>query len=209
MSSLLKNVTIFDFETSGLDHQGCRVIELAAIRCVNGEIVSQFNTIIQHDIELSSKITEITGITTDLMRQGMTEEIAFKVLRHIMGGSLLVAHNAAFDLQFYHHTMMRLAGKTFTNPFIDTLTISRERHFYPHKLANMCDRYGIELTGAHRALNDVLGTWELLKAFDAEEPIDNFVNLLGYLKKYGPPEWAPDYAELVPVDNRYEPKTAG
>lgn len=207
--SLLNNITIFDFETSGLDPQNCRVIELAAIRCVNGEIVSQFNTLVRHDIQLSPKITEVTGITTDLMRQGMTEEIAFKILRSIMGSSTLVAHNAAFDLQFLHHTMMRLANKSFTNPFIDTLTISRDRHYYPHKLTDMCERYKIELTGAHRALNDVLGTWELLKAFEDEDGIGNYLNQLGYLKKYGPPEWAPEYAKLVPVENRYEPRTAG
>jgi DNA polymerase-3 subunit epsilon/DNA polymerase-3 subunit alpha (Gram-positive type) len=98
---------------------------------------------------------------------------------------------------------MRLSGKTYRNPFIDTCTISRDRHVYPHKLTDMCDRYDIALTGAHRALNDVMATWELLKAMDAEESVSGYINRLGYLEKYGPPSWSPDYATLVPTTNRY------
>lgn len=201
---MLNNVTVFDFETTGLDPANDRVIEMAAIRIRDGEVVSQFQTIVSQPIELPDKITKITGITPELMQRGMDEATAFKILiRFMYEDALLVAHNAAFDLAFLHHTLQRLAGRTFSNPFIDTLTIARDRHVYPHKLENMTERYGIKLEGAHRALNDVYGCWELLKAMHAEEALDKYLNRLGYLNKYGPPKWNPEHARLQGQDNQY------
>jgi DNA polymerase-3 subunit epsilon len=200
---LINNVTVFDFETSGTDPENDRIIEVAAIRCINGEIVSQFQSLVQFEGELPSKITEITGIRQEDLAGGISEDLAFKMLRNLAQDSLLVAHNAAFDMGFLHFWMQRTGGRTFSNHFIDTMTISRERHPYPHKLINMTERYGIELTGAHRALNDVIGTWELLKAMHAEQPIDDWVNRLGYLSKYGPPKWAPNHAKLFGTANRF------
>lgn len=212
--TLLNDITCFDFETTGLDHVNDRVIEMAAIRVINGEIVSQFQTLVRFDGELTPKITEITGITADMLVGGMEEKQAFITLRKIMGpDSLLVAHNAAFDLQFLHHAMDRIAGKTFGNPFIDTMTISRERYTYRdkaegHKLEGMCARLGIKLEGAHRAFNDVIGCWELLKALHAEEPVDKWINMLGYLQKYGPEKWYPAHAEPFGTDLKFEPRRA-
>lgn len=200
---MLSNLTVIDFETSGLDPAKERVIEMAAIRVVNGVQVTSFSALIRFDGELPAKITEITGLTGDMLSGGMEENRAFRMLRAIMEDSTLVAHNAAFDLQFLHHTMQRLIGETFSNPFIDTMTIARDRHPFPHRLEPMCDRYGIKLEGAHRALNDVEATYKLLMAMDREKPVDEWINRLGYLRKYGPPKWAPDHAELFGTDNRY------
>jgi DNA polymerase-3 subunit epsilon/DNA polymerase-3 subunit alpha (Gram-positive type) len=204
--NLLSNVTVFDFETTGLNHENDRVIEMAAIRIVNDEVVCSISMLVNPGREIVPKITEITGITNDMLIDAMDEELAFRILRNVMADSLLVAHNAAFDLQFFHYALQRFAGKTFINSFIDTMTITRERHTYPHKLIDMCGRYGIELEGAHRALNDVEGCWKLLKAMHEKEPVDTFLNKLGYLNKYGPPKWAPDHAELFGTDNKYEPR---
>lgn len=176
---------------------------MAAIRCISGEIVSQFQSLVQFDGELPPKITEITGISQEELAGGINEDLAFKMLRNLAQDSLLVAHNAAFDMGFLHFWMQRAGGRTFSNHFIDTMTISRERHPYPHKLINMTERYGIQLTGAHRALNDVIGTWELLKAMHAEQAVDDWVNRLGYLSKYGPPKWSPKHATLFGTANRY------
>lgn len=214
---MLSDFTVFDFETSGLDPQNDRVIEMAAIRVCNGHVISEFSTIVfQHEIdELPEKITELTGISSRVMHMGLDEKTSFQILNRIVGNSLLVAHNAAFDLAFLHFSLMRLAGRSFSNPFIDTLTISRDRHFYPHKLENMCERYCIKLDGAHRALNDVAATKDLLIALHKEESVERYVNHLGYLHdprkpdKYKPPVWTPEYATVYPVENRYEPRTAG
>ncbi|WP_168121690.1 3'-5' exonuclease [Paenibacillus sp. HB172176] len=200
--------TIFDFETSGLDPKKDRVIEMAAIRVVNGEIASEFSTLVQYEGKLSSKITQLTGITDDMTACGMDEDTAFRILNRFIGDHILIAHNAQFDLSFLHHSLMRIAGRSFRNDFIDTLTISRQRHVYPHTLKDMCDRYGIPLIGGHRALNDVVACWELFRTMEEEQPSPEALNLLGYMKKYGPPAWSPPHAKLVPIELKYEPRNA-
>jgi DNA polymerase III subunit epsilon len=207
---IAEKIVVFDFETTGLNAQTDQAIEVAAIQVTRGKVTAEFSTLIHFSSELQPKITEITGLTAADLVDAMDELSAFKILRKLMGSdSLIVAHNAAFDLQFLHYGMMRLMGRTFENPFIDTMTISRDRTTYPHKLVDMCEKYGIQLEGAHRALNDVHGCWELLKSLHEQESVKRYVNRLGYLRKYGPPPWAPRYAVLEATDNRYEPKTAG
>ena len=202
------NYCVFDFETSGLDPEKDRVIEIAAIRVVDGKILSEFSTLVYCNVELSPKITEITGITYEDINGGMIEADAFRILNRMIGDSVLVAHNAAFDLAFLHFSLMRNAGRTFDNNFYDTLTISRDRNYYPHKLTDMCAKYDIGLDGAHRALNDVHGCYELLKKLHEEENIEQWQNKLGFLSKYGAPKWVPEHAEIFPTNNKYEPRSA-
>ncbi|GAA0370397.1 PolC-type DNA polymerase III [Bacillus horti] len=199
-------VTVFDFETSGLDPQRDRVIEIAAIRCKDDKVISEFSTLIYFDGKLAPKIVELTGIQDEDLQDGLTEDTSFRILNRLLKDSLLVAHNAAFDLAFLHYTFMRLANRSFTNPFVDTLTISRELLYYPHTLKDTCDHFAVTLEGAHRAMNDVHACWEVFKRFSQEVDMNTYVNKLSYLKKYGPPKWTPDYATLVPTENRYKPR---
>lgn len=203
-----KSFTVFDFETSGLDPKKDRVIEMAAIRVVNGEIASEFSTLVQYNGKLAPKITELTGITDEMTACGMDEDTAFRILNRMLGDHILVAHNALFDLSFLHHSLMRIAGRSFRNDFIDTLTISRDRHVYPHTLKDMCDKYGIPLVGGHRALNDVIACWELCRTLDEEQAIGDSLNTLGYMTKYGPPAWSPPNAVMKAIELKYAPKEA-
>ncbi|WP_442048988.1 3'-5' exonuclease [Paenibacillus sp. 2TAB19] len=200
------NYTVIDFETSGLDPAKDRVIEIAAIRCVGGEIASEFSTLVTFDGKLSPKITELTGITDKMAAGGMDEDTAFRILNRMIGDNVLIAHNALFDLGFLHHSLMRIAGRSFRNSFIDTLTMSRMRHHYPHTLKDMCNKYGIPLIGGHRALNDVIACWELFREMDREQSAASDLNKLGYIKKYGPPKWSPDNAVLFPIELQYAPR---
>lgn len=198
-------ITVFDFETTGLNPEKDKVIEIAAIRCKGDKVVSEFSTLIKFDGVLSPKITELTGIQAADLKDGLDEDTAFRILNRLLKDSILVAHNAAFDLAFLHYTLMRLAKRSFGNRFIDTLTISRELLYYPYTLKDTCDQYAITLEGAHRATNDVYACWELYQRFSQEVDITKYINKLSYLKKYGPPKWTPAYAALTPTENRYRP----
>lgn len=190
-------ITVFDFETSGLNAGTDRVIEMAAIRCFKGEIVSEFSTLVKFDGELSPKITEITGIKQSDLEDALDEKTAFQILNRFMKGSILVAHNATFDFGFLHQALMRFAGRSFNNDFLDTLAIARSRYSYPHTLTDMCEKLEVELTGAHRALNDVVGCFEVLKKMHEGSPVDAFLNKLSYKRKYGKPKWVPEKAILI------------
>lgn len=195
------SLTIFDLETSGLDPTKERIIEIAAIRVCGGEIVSEFSTLINNG-PVEPKITELTGITNEQLIHGLSEDSAMRIFKQFMDGSILVAHNAAFDLAFLHFTRMRLFNKSFENDFLDTFTIARDRTPYPHKLVQLCDRFGIVLEGAHRALNDVRGCLKLLEHFDQEESVEPWINRLGFTKKYGPALWYPEQAK--PFEQGYK-----
>jgi DNA polymerase-3 subunit epsilon len=203
---LINDITVFDFETSGLDPETERVIEMAAIKIHKGIVVGEFNCFIKQDKPLDAKITELTGITDDDLKDGFTEDIAFRILNQFMGSNIIVAHNATFDLWFLHHSRMRLFNKSFDNPFIDTYTITRERDFYPYKLVNLCERYGIDMGDAHRALADVYGCYNLLQKLDKDSSVDEWINKLSYMNKYGPAKWYPAHAEVFGTDNKYEPR---
>lgn len=199
----IHSYTVIDFETSGLDPKKDRVIEMAAIRCINGEIASEFSTLVRYDGKLSAKITELTGITDEMTATGMDEDTAFRILNRMLGDHILIAHNASFDLSFLHHSLLRIAGRSFQNSFIDTLTLSRARHVYPHTLKDMCNRYDIPLIGGHRALNDVIACWELFRKLEEEQPVTDHLNKLAYLKKFGPPAWSPPGARLEAIELKY------
>lgn len=198
------DLTVFDFETSGLDPEKERVIEMAALKIHKGVIVGSFNCFIKHPEPLSQKITELTGITDDDLKDGFEEDIAFKLLKQFMGNNIIVAHNAGFDLGFLHFSRMRLFNQSFANSFIDTLTIARDRDVFPHKLTDLTTRYELEMEGAHRALNDVYGCYKLLQHFNKQEPVEDWINRLGYLSKYGAPKWSPAYADVFGTENKYK-----
>jgi len=199
----LSKITVIDFETSGLDPVKDRVIEMAALRCEEGKIVSQFCTLVKFQGLLSPKITEMTGITDRELRRGFDEDAAFQILINMIGDNLIVAHNAIFDLRFLHFSLMRLTGKTFRNPFLDTLTICRLRQPFPHTLQDMCKRYGIHIRNEHRALHDAMACWELLKKLNEEKSVAGEINKLGYTAKYGLPDWYPEYAIPEMIEIKY------
>lgn len=198
------NLTAFDFETTGLDHENERVIEMAALKINKGIIVGSFSCLVRHDKPLTDKIKEVTGITDDDLLDAFDEDIAFRLLKQFMGDNIIVAHNAAFDLQFLHHSRMRLFNQSFSNSFIDTLSIARVRDVFPHKLTDLTERYGIEMDTAHRALADVYGCYNLLQYFDKQESVEPWINKIAYNSKYDAPKWAPNYAEVYGAANKYK-----
>ena len=83
-----------------------------------------------------------------------------------------------------------------SNPFIDPLTIARDRDPYPHKLKDSCNRHGIVLDNAHSALADVYATMDLVIDQHDKKDITEWLNVAGYRPKYGLPEWYPEHAIL-------------
>ena len=101
-----------------------------------------------------------------------------------------MAYNAQFDLSFLLFSLLRSteAQQLRRAGFLDLLTVFRDRHCYPHKLKDAIEAYGLgdRVQNSHHALDDVRATVEVLLAMDRERPdLENYVNLFGYLKKYG------------------------
>ena len=156
-----KTIAVLDVETTSLSPYG-EVTEVGVVLLngKTGEEVGSFNSLIKVEGEIPKKITELTGIDNSLTDSfGQDKEVVKNYLKNILDDSIVVAHNAQFDFSFLKH-YFDITPKFY----YDTLTISRS--LYPeekkHNLGVICERAGISLVGAHRAIVDARATAELL-----------------------------------------------
>jgi len=165
-------IVVLDFETTGLNTQTDRVIEIGAVKLVGGTIADSMSVLVNPKQPLKPKITEITGISDNMLADKETAETAIPALMDFIGDSPIAAHNASFDVAVLKAELRRL-GRTFSAPVLDTLTLSRK--LYPemksHKLGSVCKQLGVSLKNAHRAVHDATATAQVLARMykDAEE----------------------------------------
>jgi DNA polymerase III epsilon subunit family exonuclease len=190
-----------DLETTGFDRENDRIIEIGAVRFTEGEPVAIFNTLVNPERELSAEMEQMAGHTNADLQKGLIEEDAMRMLESFIARSTVVGHNVIFDYEFIHRTYVRYEINSPVNDLIDTLTISRDRYPYPHKLPDMCKKLGIELVGWHSAYFDALACGELLLALQKEKSVADYINVIGWKRQYGEPTWAPDWVTLKPQGN--------
>ena len=156
-------IIVLDFETTGLNTQKDRIIEIGAVKLWNGQVVDSYGTLVNPGCVLPPKIVEITHITDQMLRDAPTAEQAVPELLKFMDGCPIAAHNAKFDCAVLESELKR-QGIEYTVPRLDTLTLSRK--LYPdlksHRLGSVCKRLGVSLKDAHRAVNDAAATAQCL-----------------------------------------------
>ncbi|MCW5574844.1 MAG: 3'-5' exonuclease [Burkholderiales bacterium] len=157
LSVLPERFVVFDLETTGLDPGRHRVIEIGAIR-VNrdSDVHDTFSALIRIDKKVPKKITEITGITTDMLRaEGRPLNEVITEFIDFAGDLRLVAFNAPFDTAFLANALLD-CGKTMRNDVSCALDMARRawpgRRSY--RLSALIEDSGRSTTGAHRALAD-------------------------------------------------------
>ena len=193
------NLVFFDVETTGFNaDKDDRIIELAAIQANEGGIIRQEDLLVQlpEGRSVPDKIVNLTGITDLMLLSGVTDEDCARTFAEMIEGkTLLVAHNAQFDLNFAAFLYVRHMKEhgewmqAFTRcDYLDTLTVYKDRRAYPHKLANAITAYNLEdrVQNTHRAIDDVLALFEVAKAMAAErDDLLSYINIFGYNPKYG------------------------
>jgi predicted DnaQ family exonuclease/DinG family helicase len=162
-SDPLFNFVALDLETTGLNPEKDRIIEVGAVRVREGRVVDELSQLVDPQIPLPRFITDLTGISQeDLGGQPVIDQVLPRVL-DFLGEDPLVAHNAAFDVNFLGAALKRAALPSLSNTNFDTLFLSCI--FLPclrdHRLATLVDFYQISLKRAHRALDDARATGEL------------------------------------------------
>ena len=117
-------VVIIDFETTGLSASYDRIIEVGAAVVNNSGIVDTFVTLCNPKVMLPYFITDITGITTSMLKGKPSPEDIMPSLRDFIGERPVLAHNASFDSQFLHSEMCR-ANLKMNNQFLCTMLLAR------------------------------------------------------------------------------------
>lgn len=150
---------VLDVETTGLDYTKERIIEFAGVKLVNGEIVQQFETLINPKQHIRKSSMAVHGITEEMVADAPCEEEIFPQIMEFIGDNPIVAHNAVFDFSFLNRASKRLYGKPLANKYIDTQDMFKEVHPQCEScgLASLMDKFGIEFSTRHRAMADAMG----------------------------------------------------
>lgn len=164
----LKKLTyvVFDTETTGLNpSQGDEIIQLGAIRVVNGHILYRevIDQLVDPQRRVPPESVAIHGIDPKLLKGQPTIDKVLPHFHQFAENSVLVAHNAAFDMRFLQIQEER-SGIKFTNPVLDTLFLSSIIHPNQenHSLDDLAKRFNITIVGRHTALGDSIVTAEVL-----------------------------------------------
>jgi DNA polymerase-3 subunit epsilon len=157
--------SVFDTETTGLEPtQGDEIIQIGAVRLVNSRLLRQevFDQLVDPRIRLKPEGIPIHGITESMLNGQPTLDAVLPAFHEFCTETVLIAHNAAFDMRFLQLKEVSL-GIRFTQPVLDTLLLSAVIHpnQESHRLESIAERLGINVTGRHTALGDAFVTGEI------------------------------------------------
>ncbi len=161
---------VFDIETTGLNVNFCGITEIGAVRIKDGEILDTFASFVNPGMPIPSNIVALTGITDEMVSDAPDTKSALTQFLKFIGDSILVAHNARFDMGFIAKKCEE-CGLEFHNDSIDSIAIAKIvlPDVKSYKLNKLADYYKIPLKH-HRAVNDAECTAKiLLKMFAALE----------------------------------------
>lgn len=151
---------VLDIETTGLSPVKNEIIELSAIRVVNNKITEEFSKLINPECYVSSFITNLTGITTEMLYEAEKAPIVIKEFMDFLSESIVIGHNITFDISFIDAKLKKFYGTSFNNDYIDTLKIARK--FLPQlpskKLGLIAKHFKLDTNGMHRGLKDCMVT---------------------------------------------------
>ena len=158
---------VVDVETTGLSARlGDKICEVAVVLGRAGQIVGQLQTLVNPGRSISRGASAVNGITNSMVYDAPPFRIVAPAVKEALEGTVLVAHNASFDLSFISAEMRSAGYEPPTNPVVDTLGLARRCYtFRSNKLGDVARSLGIRVHGLHRALADATITWHVLNRF--------------------------------------------
>lgn len=151
---LTDEIVVFDTETTGLSAANCEIIEIAACIVAGGKICDRFHCYVKPTQPIPARITELTGIREDMVRDANTIDVELPRFLEFCGNRPLVAHNAGFDMAFVSTACEKL-GLTCPGCSVDTVEMARALmpQLSKHKLNIIADALDLKFNH-HRASDD-------------------------------------------------------
>lgn len=198
----MKNYAIVDIETTGGMTNRDRITEIGIVIFDGVKVIDKYETLINPERSIPQQITQITGITDDMVSDAPKfYEVAKKIVE-MTEGHIFVAHNVRFDYGFLKEEFKSL-GFTFTRRQLCTVRLSREKlpGLKSYSLGNIIRHFDIKVNARHRALDDALATAELMKIIftktDPTETIQMMINK-GVKESKLPKGVTMDYLQSIP-----------
>ena len=147
---------VLDLETTGFSFRTEKITEIGIMKIKNGEVLDEFSCFVNPEKPIPQRVVEVTNITDDMVKDAETIDKVFPKMMDFIGDSVLVAHNADFDIGFLKYNATQL-GYTLNNTYLDTLRLAKELFpdYKKYKLGIIAENLGIKVEVAHRALDDV------------------------------------------------------
>src|SRR2546421_1090917 len=158
---------VVDLETTGLRPGSSQICEIGAVLVQGFELVDEFETLVDPRVPLGATISALTGLTDRQLRGAPAAAAAVRSFLAFAGDSVLVAHNARFDLAFLDRETERLTGTRLAAPVVDTVALARRvlgGRVARASLPSLAYFFGTAVRPCHRALPDAQATAEILLA---------------------------------------------
>jgi DNA polymerase-3 subunit epsilon len=158
---------VVDLETTGLRPGTSQICEIGAVRVRALELEAEFETLVNPSMPLGPGVEALTGLSDRELRAAPRVDIAMRRFLAFAGDSVLVAHNARFDLAFLDRETERLTGSRIAAPVIDTVSLARRLlagRVPRASLGQLAYFFGTAVRPCHRALPDAQATAEILLA---------------------------------------------
>ena len=176
---------VFDIETTGFSPIKNRIIEIGAVKVINGEITDRFSSFVNPQVPIPFEIEKLTSINDEMVMDAPVIEKVLPEFLSFCEGTVLVAHNASFDISFIRENAQR-QQLPFDFTYVDTVGIARVLlpHQAKHTLDAVSKTLGISLENHHRAVDDAEATAQIFVKFtdmllkDGKDTLEK-VNALG------------------------------
>ncbi len=157
---------VFDIETTGFSSVEDKIIEIGAVKVEHGEIVDTFSTFVNPGVPIPFEITNLTSITDEMVMESAGIDVVLPEFLDFVGNSVLVAHNAGFDVGFIEQNC-KVLGIDSKYTYLDTVALARVLlpTLAKYKLNVVAKALGISLENHHRAVDDAGATAEIFVKF--------------------------------------------
>ena len=156
LSTFPSDFTVVDIESTGISADSAEILEVSALRFRGDKFEAAFSSLIKPSAPIPYFISQLTGITDEMVKDAPARKGVLRDFKDFLKGDVIIGHNVNFDVNFLYDELLRYLGYPMSNDFVDVLKLSRT--YLPdlvnHKQVTVAEHFGLDTSGAHRALKD-------------------------------------------------------